>query len=877
MTPSESDGSATGENGSKAGLRAGTVVGDRYRIIERLGKGSMGEVYRAEDLRIGQDVALKFLSGCGPSSGADHDALLNEIRIARRVTHPNVCRLHDLGEIDGLPFVSMEYIRGEDLHALLQRVGAPQADKAVQMARQICSGLQAAHEQGVLHRDLKPANVLVDSRGNVRITDFGIAAAEDRADDTPAGSPAYMAPELFAGGSASTASDVFSLGLVLYELFTGRRLYDADSMTTLLEMHRRPIEPPSAHAPQIDRRVEAVIEACLRRDPESRPSSAIEVLARLPGGDPLAEAIASGQTPSPALVAATTATARLSLQRGGIIATLAIAVFVLAALIDPSVKLLARTDLPLSDSVLVHRAEAHLRALGYDHDIEVEAHGFELHEPVLERLADQQLDADAWESSLRADRNPVISFWYRAATHAGALAATNVKGRVRWNDPKHALPGMARLELDPRGRLVYFSAKPSLSESDQVGGPVGAIEDPAASVPGAGGRPYPIDDPALFALAGLDFGAFQPVDPIRRPDSFADERQAFQGTIDEIRIRVEIARLEGHPVFFEIVDDDPYARRPAETNPPSFLFFARVLILIVAALLAWSGMRRRRVDVQGATRIAIAMFGLVSAFTVLTGDHGGTWGGVGNLALAGMSHGLAIAIELAVYYLAVEPHARRIWPQTLVSWSKLLSGRIIDPDVAGSILAGVCVGCVSAVMYFTTPLLQRAFDLPEVRPFAFYDRDLELLAGTGPALGVFFEIVVDVSRESLMMFVALVLGKKLLRKEFLAAIAVALCWTVVLGPRPSGEGTMRILEWGTSFAVALLVVFAAIRFGLLALVAGYLTAVLMRSYPIRPDVGVWYSTVTLLPSIALAILVGGALWTLKRGAAQAGTRWNLSG
>jgi serine/threonine-protein kinase len=148
----------------------GTLLADRYRIIALLGKGGMGEVYRADDMKLAQPVALKFLPETLAMDGAALARFHREVRIARQVAHPNVCRVFDIGEVDGHHFLSMEYIDGEDLSSLIRRIGRVPIDKAIEIARQLCAGLAAAHESGVLHRDLKPANVMIDGRGKARIT-----------------------------------------------------------------------------------------------------------------------------------------------------------------------------------------------------------------------------------------------------------------------------------------------------------------------------------------------------------------------------------------------------------------------------------------------------------------------------------------------------------------------------------------------------------------------------------------------------------------------------------------------------------------------------------------------------------------------------------
>lgn len=204
----------------------GTKVADRYRIVSLAGKGGMGEVYRADDLKLGHTVALKFLPGDLAGDPRRLEYFHSEVRLTRQISHPNVCRVYDIGEVDGQHFLTMEYIDGEDLKILLRRIGRLPNDKGVQIARQLCAGLAAAHAQGVLHRDLKPANIMIDGRGQARITDFGLARiAGDAAKQDVAGTPAYMAPEQLTLGTTTIQSDLYSLGLILHEVFTGESVH----------------------------------------------------------------------------------------------------------------------------------------------------------------------------------------------------------------------------------------------------------------------------------------------------------------------------------------------------------------------------------------------------------------------------------------------------------------------------------------------------------------------------------------------------------------------------------------------------------------------------------------------------------------------------
>src|SRR5687767_8795265 len=286
----------------EAGFTPGTIIASRYRVVARLGRGGMGEVYRADDTKLNQPVALKFVRDS--LSPEVLERLYAEVRIGRQVAHPNVCRLYDVVEAEGHTFLAMEYVDGEDLDSLLRRIGRLPQDKALDLARDLCAGLAAAHEKGFVHRDLKPANVMLDGRGRARLTDFGVAVALDAAANQGfAGTPAYMSPEALHGEPVTYRSDLYALGLVIFEMVTGQRFFDARTMEELGAQHRESKAGKlAAGARLLSPPLDQVVRQCLAEDPQARPASARAILGLLPGGDPLDAAVAAGETPSPEAV-----------------------------------------------------------------------------------------------------------------------------------------------------------------------------------------------------------------------------------------------------------------------------------------------------------------------------------------------------------------------------------------------------------------------------------------------------------------------------------------------------------------------------------------------------------------------------------------------
>src|SRR5438876_1205506 len=370
-TPRVSSGSNPASSSDPIGggrFTPGQIIAERYRVVALAGRGGMGEVYRAEDLALGQVVALKFLPEALTQDAAAVARFHAEVRTARQVSHPNVCRVFDIGEADGTLFLTMEYVDGEDLAWVGRRISRLSPDKATEIARQICAGLAAAHERGVIHRDLKPANVMLDGAGKIRITDFGLAgiAATIQGAEVRAGTPAYMAPEQLAGREVSARSDIYSLGLILYEILTGKRAFEASTLPELIKLREQgTITNPSTLVRDLDPLIERVILRCLELQPEKRPSTALQVAAALPGGDPLAAALAAGETPSPEMVAASGETEgmkpRLALGLIGL-TILGMIVYLFTA---ESTRLTNMGVLENPPEVLVARAREILVRLGY--------------------------------------------------------------------------------------------------------------------------------------------------------------------------------------------------------------------------------------------------------------------------------------------------------------------------------------------------------------------------------------------------------------------------------------------------------------------------------------------------------------------------------
>ena len=791
----------------------------------------MGEVYRAEDLTLGQPVALKFLP---EALIHNEDALRrfhNEVRLARQVSHPNVCRVHDVGEAEGQVFLSMEYVDGEDLASLLRRIGHLPEAKALEIARKLCAGLAAAHEKGVLHRDLKPANVMLDSRGQVLLTDFGLAGLSEQiaGAEVRSGTPAYMAPEQLAGKEVTVRSDIYSLGLVLYEIFTGKRPYEGQSIADLVRARAEAApESLSTHVRDVDPAVERIILRCLQPEPSRRPPSAIAVSAALPGGDPLAAALAAGETPSPQMVAAAGEGAGLSIRFA-----LPLFLAILAGLAAYGVFVYKSSAVETigprySPDVLTHKIREIIQRAGYTTDAGDTEGSF--------AFEDEYLATDkpkgGWRAMLQGRPSP-LRFWYRQSPDPMAAGEFHddllTPGMVTRSDPPAIGSGMISVAVDHRGRLLDFRAMPSEKQEKVVP------------------NPPPADWTPLFEAAELDVSKLTPDQPQRAWLETADTRMAWTGTWPgtSVPLRVEAASWQGKPTVFVLQGPWTGTERTGASGLNArlvILMLVSTTVLIGAPLLARHNFLKGRGDRRGAFRIAIFMF---TVHMVLWGTRVHI---VPAVSLLGM---FVVAVCTATFYavlvwtvyLAIEPFIRRHWPQTMISVTRVLSGRIRDPIVGRDILIGVAIGLSWRGISYVLGVFQSDDPRPDfLSP--------EVLTSFRAALGESLESVPHAIRESLIFGFMLVVLRVLFRNQWLAAAAFVGIWGLISITNGSAPAAIA-----AAMLVYAIIAVAVLRFGLLAIATAMMFDSIINEIPITLNVSVWYFGLSVVMCAAVLAFV----------------------
>jgi hypothetical protein len=802
----------------------GHIFASRYRIVSLLGRGAMGEVYRADDLKLGQRVALKLLAVSGARTSPRVTRFMTEVRLARTIAHPNVCRVYDIGEADGWWYVSMEFVDGETLESLLRRIGRLPVEKGLDFARQLCAGLAAAHDRGVLHRDLKPANVMVDGRGRIRILDFGLAvpSGEWRIGEI-AGTPAYMAPEQIVGDQPTEQTDLYALGLVLYELHVGQRLLP---VRTFEERERVNVDAIVAPAlPSVAPEIEPIIRSCLELDPSNRPASAVAAAALLPGGDPLAAAVAQGIVPSPEMVAAAGPKGALHPAHAWTLLGVIVGGMLMLAT-QAAIMTVTPSEIPKRPDVLAERARNILAGLGSDR-VKDSAFWFALDPSLLDPTVSQSVP-----TRLPDRERAHVTFVYRQSPQR--LVPRNTFRLVSDDDPPANALGTGTVALDPFGRLVSLSRV--------------VAHDP-------GRRPSTISWAALFKEAELDEREFAATDPAHNPSVPHDSRFAWAPVSAVAGRQVTAATLDGSVVQFDAGGNSPAPDTSKDSlatgsrATEAALWAVIVVLFVGGAALARHNVRLGQGDRRAARRLSAVVFCLCVLSGLLRAHH------------------VPMAIEEAVFlfglvgwslvwggltwmmYIGFEPYVRRVWPRSLISWTRLLTGQIRDPLVGRDILIGMVAGLTQVTVTIarfqfndrTAPvgtLLTAVESLESIPHFVNLVLPYQVLNALVYALAGAFLIV---------------LVRLIVRKTWIAVLILSLPTNTLV---PGGGAP---LGWETPFvmAVPLIALAVFLRVGLLAHVAMIYTDVLVR-VPMTLDPDAWFFGHSLATLVILATLAVSA-------------------
>jgi serine/threonine-protein kinase len=843
LTPAGSSTSVTGLAGGGGRFIPGAMVTDRYRIVGLLGRGGMGEVYRADDLKLGQPVALKFLPPGLEQNPARLERFLNEVRTALKVTHPNVCRVYDIGEVDGQHFLSMEYVDGEDLASLLTRIGRLPHERAVQVSRQICAGLAAAHDQGILHRDLKPANVMIDGRGQVRLTDFGLAGLADAIgqDDVTSGTPGYMAPEQLAGQEVTKRSDIYSLGLVLYEIFTGRAVFSGQTVAELTQLHTNS-QPssPSSHVDGIDPAVERTVLHCLEKNPADRPGSVLGVSAALPGGDPLAAALAAGETPSPELVAEAGSREGMNPGRALLLAMVAFVTLAGAAWWAGTLTITNFLPLEKRPEVLVDRAQSILEELGYQ-------------EPIYSDPVDQTWGMLQWsgifaeiapDSSSRRweklrERPDAAAFWYRQSPQLlrpdPNYPPIFTRGVVQLMNPDPTIPGEAMVLLDLDGNLRRFEVLPKRFSTREPSEP---------------------DWDPLFAMANLDPTRFTEDRPRYQRFMSPDVRRAWIGSrahAPDVELRVEAGAFEGRPVLFnvatstslEALGQDPESQRWGigeflnETLQPVLI----LLVAVAAIILSRRNIHQGRSDRRGAARFGTTAFFLFVVANALRSHLMGTVAWAEDIwpIFVGATFVSVIAWSL---YSASEPLVRRVWPTMFVSSSRLLSRpkvQWLDPVIGKAVLVGIFAAGIRLLLEVPLRWWIRYWITGEApRPLGI---NLQNLQGQRETLASIFDLAL-LFGFVLIFVMALILIRMKVKRRVPALLITFVVWVLLNGPDSLSFLPFTMIQVAISMVVLL-------RWGVLA----YFVSLMMISVGYDARAADWSAWHSQGPALAMGFIV----------------------
>jgi serine/threonine-protein kinase len=730
----------------------------------------------------------------------------------------------------------MEYVDGEDLAGLLRRVGRLPGEKALEIARQLCGGLGAAHDRGVLHRDLKPANIMIDGRGQARLADFGIAILGGKPGEIgcAVGTPAYMAPELFKGDIPSVRSDLYSLGMVLYEMVSGKEPFAGSLATDPI----RESAPPrlSEVVPNVDERLERAILRCLEPDPSRRPESAYAIAAVLPGRDPLQLALAAGETPSPTMVAAAGTGRLLSLRAAvGCLAIGFLALTLVVALADRTF-FLPQAGLVKSPEVLAAKVEQIMNRLGYDSAGKERTRGFAI-EPEYIRSAGQYPQA--------------AYFWYRVGSEQRALPALLGELPAMEMLPSH--PESLLLRLDGEGRLLGFEAN-----SDAL--------HPRS------GETQPIDWSSIFELAGLNLADFHSAPVRRQPPMYADRLMAWEIAPERhaSRVLVRGATLAGRAVFFQaepvredIETCDTPGIWPSAWRTPFRRLILNLLAIFAATSLAWYNFRMGRGDFRGARRLALFILVLGLGDWLLGEKHSGVMSDEIASLYVWIARAVLTAAIAWLCYFAVEPYVRKFWPQVMITWSRVLAAKFRDPLLGRDILIGGTCGIVLLLVLQLDNLLPGWLGLRAPLPrLPSPACDVDALVGLRYKLSVLVTVLISSVTLGLIVLLLMLVVRVVIRRPWPAA---AVSWLGLTAIQAMTAGQDTAFPWMTSGILALAAMLLMSHAGLVAVIAASFFVTLLGTSPLTLDVHAWYSPSCMFTVAAACLLLAYGFFTARAG------------
>jgi predicted Ser/Thr protein kinase len=815
----------------------GTLLAGRYRIIGLLGRGGMGEVYRATDLTLGQSVALKFLPAFDERM---LERFHNEVRIARQVSHPNVCRVYDIGQAEGMPFISMEYVDGEDLSSLLHRIGRLPNDKAIELTRKICAGLAAAHDKGVMHRDLKPQNIMLNKRGDVLIMDFGLAAAADQLQGAEAksGTPAYMAPEQLKGSEVTHKSDLYALGLVIYELFTGKKPYEAKTIGELIALQEAmQVTSMTSVAADIDPDVEKVIRRCLDPNPAARPASALAVAAALPGGDPLAAALAAGETPSPELVAASKSEGLRMRYSVPMLAFVLLALIAFPWLKDVS-EAVAFAPFDLPPDALQFKAREHAAAFGYPQKPADQWRGMSFRNGFIKYLQEQPGTKDLRKQF--AAESPIV-FYHRQSPDFFARTAD---GRVSLEQPPMRREGMVTVAVDSRGSLRGFEAVPPAYRAQ-----------PQATV-------AQLDPAQVMRAVGFDLAQFVETTPQYTPPQAYDTHKAFRGphpALPSTQVTVEYATWDGRLTNLQIVW--PYTKPPEvwRAEPSSLLsqISTATSIVMLGALCFWVLVLARRnwtkgrADRRGALRLAGFMLALEALKWLLTAHLNPTQSTLWT-AFHAAGYWLFSAMCYWLMYLALEPSLRARWPKSIITWNRLLAGKFFDEQVGAHILIGTTLAIFVGWVFFFKSYWVGSNQV------GLSTTDLYPLLGVRNWLAQLDKQVIDGIWSGMLVCFLLFGLRQIVRWDWLVVLIAAVLMTILFANL--GQSRTIVLDAVVNLGAYGILIYTVARYGLVSAVLTIVTVNLLMGVNLSADLTTWYAPFGILTALLVAALAIFGFW-----------------